>query len=88
MYSWKVTATLGRLSTRKRACGSSYLDGEVATPFGYVLAWSDDGTSSLRFMWGGREYSKVIKRPFTRRGLATVAARFAREIATQEDSHA
>lgn len=67
---------------------SHSLEGVTTTPFGFVYAYSvwdeaDPGKDQTRieFVWREREHVRQLNRAYTNRGLATLAARFAREIA-------
>lgn len=67
--------------------GDGEHSGAVITPLGIVYVYSADadggepGVTTARFVWKGRCHARLWERGFTRRGLATIAARFAREIA-------
>jgi len=58
-----------------------YLAGCVFTDLGIVMVYSEKERSNLVFIFAGRLYDRHIDRGYTKRGLATVAGRFAREIA-------
>jgi hypothetical protein len=80
--SWKASV-IGRLQAAEGG-----VDGDVVTPLGIVAVACDrwrEGYSSLRFSFvhGERHYYRNIERraPFTRRGIITMACRFAREVA-------
>lgn len=61
-------------------------DGLVFTNHGVVQVISDtyrkNGDTTLRFVHNGRHYIRFIDRYYTPRGLVTLAARFAKEIAS------
>lgn len=57
-----------------------YRCGNVRTPHGYVYAYSGKKWVALDFAHNGRWYRATDRREYTRRRLATLAARFARGI--------
>lgn len=85
-WSMKITDTRGRVMTHGRE-GQRYLDGNVLTPYGIVSAYAQghgDGylpSSSYQIIHKGRLYSRQEPVARTRRGLAIMAAKFAKEIA-------
>lgn len=59
-----------------------YLSGTVTTPHGSVFVYSKPGTdahSTLQFVTHGRIYRRRIRRFYSKRGLVTMAKRFAAE---------
>jgi hypothetical protein len=64
------------------ADGSHY--GAVGTPFGYVVASAHGKHGSLSFIHNGFEHVRVLDGAATPRYLATLAKRFAKEIATSK----
>lgn len=80
-FSMKLTAPINRVW--KHPAG--YLEGCVFTPSGIVNVYSQGGDSevpstNLDFVWEGRLYSRRIDKRYSRRGLVTVAHRYAEEI--------
>jgi hypothetical protein len=57
----------------------AYSSGEVLTPHGYVMTYSEPSYSSLRFIWRGCEHQRTWKKGYTDRGLVMLAKRFAKE---------
>lgn len=63
-----------------------WLDGEVATPWGFVVVYAqgDDKhthVTRLDFIHNGRQYMRTYNgKRFTKRGVKTKAMQFAREI--------
>lgn len=73
------------------------ITGVVGTLHGYIRAYSDDykndhtgrryRSSSLRFIWKGKEYFRFFDGvAYSSRGLVTKARQFAEEIATQKEA--
>lgn len=60
--------------------GEWYFEGEVGTVFGFVTVMSQADLSRFDFIYKGRLYMRTLKRGLTKRGLATLANRFAKEI--------
>jgi hypothetical protein len=79
-YQSKVGRNCGRIEQRGEG-DSAHLDGIVATRYGFVRVYSTEGFTSLRFIYNGVERGAIIGREFTRIGLATVAGRFAFDVA-------
>lgn len=72
--------------TRHTVGGRHYDDGVVATPHGFVDVYAQGDNecyhmTSLRFIHKQMVYSRHIHKRMTRRGMAMVAKRFAKEIA-------
>lgn len=86
-WSWQVSRTVSRISARPTSNGESYIAGLVLTHHGYVDAdcWEDRKgivMTSLSMMIDGREYRRSITgKMYTKRGLAIMAGKFAREMA-------
>jgi len=62
----------------------SWFDGEVGTPFGYVLAYTEvegDETAELRFIWKGQLYIRRFNRTLTKHSLVCQAKKFTEEVA-------
>lgn len=83
--SWVPGRPMGRIETHQPY---GYDQGVVVTQFGYVSVYAQGardskGTpcTSLHFVWKGREYTRYITKRYTRRGMVTLADRYAREIA-------
>jgi hypothetical protein len=82
-WSMKLDRTIGRISTHD----DGYLYGVVITRDGVVDVYSQGGedgmvpSTTMTFAMAGRMYSRTFKKRYSKRGLATVAARFAAEIA-------
>jgi len=86
--SWSAHDTRGDI-TRHRGDGYDYAEGVVSTPHGYVRVYAQGGERStphtrMWFIWRGREQARGAPRRLSVVGLASVAARFAREIAEGE----
>lgn len=62
--------------------GSEWQHGHVATPLGFVAVYSDDRTTTLRFIHNRREHSLTEDRPMNRRAIVRAAHQFAKEIAS------
>jgi hypothetical protein len=80
-FSMKLTSPINRIWKHP----DGYFEGCVFTPNGIVNVYSQGGESetpstNLDFVWEGRLHSRRIPRRFTRRGLVTVANRYAEEI--------
>jgi hypothetical protein len=58
-----------------------WTDGSVSTFWGTIDVYGEIDYSKLEFVWHGRRYRRYAQVTLTHRGFATVAARFAREIA-------
>jgi hypothetical protein len=76
---------MGRIETHQPY---GYDQGLVVTQFGYVSVYAQGGGASkgthhtsLHFMWRGREYTRYIAKRHSKRGIVTLADRFASEIA-------
>lgn len=65
------------IMTRHGEAERSYLMGEVYTPDGIVVVYTQDGHSNYRLMHLGRVWSMSEDRRRTTRGLAIIAARWA-----------
>lgn len=79
----------GRLSDHGTKSGETYTDGSVVTPHGIVLAYSQGDADSfhhtrLDVVKNGTLYMKNIKRRYSKRGLVTLAKRFAATVAANE----
>lgn len=63
-----------------------YLDGSVFTPDGIVHAYAQGSGSSifphtkLDFVWKNTVYSKSFNKRYSKRGIAMLARKFAKEI--------
>lgn len=77
--SWSVYRPIG--VTRRH---ENYIDGYVETPHGIVLTYSEQNYASAHLIYDGRSYMRTWNRSFSPRGLAIVAARFARGVAGGE----
>lgn len=79
---WKVSACRSRISR----CDDPglCLKGEVVTPHGYVVVYSESRYTFLHFIWGGYEHTRTIDRFLNERQLARAAGKFAREIVRRE----
>ena len=87
MTEWtcKVTRSMNRIYRHP----AGYLQGDVVTPYGIVVAYSQGGadeyhSTNLQMVQGGRLYSVSFNRKYTQRGIATLANRFARNIAQRQ----
>ncbi len=63
--------------------GRNYAKGQVATPHGFVLVYSEKGERSytcLRFIWNGIEYYRGFAKSYSQPYLVTLARRYAEEI--------
>lgn len=83
-WNMKVTHPMNRVYKY-----GNYLEGCVMTDRGIVYVYSQGGTfngltdsphTSMQIVLGGRLYSREIHKRYTRRGLVTVANRFAQEV--------
>lgn len=63
----------------------SYSHGNVITPYGIVLAYSQEEYSSLSFVWRGRRYDRAWYKEYTPRTLSKLAKQFAKDIVNQND---
>lgn len=59
-----------------------YSVGFRATPLGIVGLYTQPDFVRLTFVYRGRQYERHIAETLSERGLATVAGRFARDVAT------
>lgn len=62
-----------------------YLEGCVITPHGIVAVYSQGSatetpSTNLTFVYGGRVYQRTIPKRYTKRGLVTVANRYAGDV--------
>jgi hypothetical protein len=62
-----------------------YVTGTVATSYGFVRVYAQgfakrDPHTRVEFIWKFRQYSRVVDKLLTERGIATVAHRFAQEV--------
>lgn len=85
-WSMKIDRVRGFGIEERGQPGETYLQGEVITPQGIVTVYSQGGprwftASSYRIVVNGRLHTRGEKRRRTKRGLAIMAGRFAREIA-------
>lgn len=58
-----------------------YIDGPVVTLLGIVIAYTQENYTRLDFVWNNRLHVRTIDRRFSKRGLVTKAAQFAKEVA-------
>lgn len=65
--------------TRHGADGAQWYDMLVATPWGFVDAYSDSKNSSYRFIYKGYFYYASEERPRTKRGLSVMAGKLVRK---------
>jgi hypothetical protein len=81
-----VVGKQGYNRTEERREG--WLDGEVATPWGFVVCYAQGSEkhrhhTRLDFIHNGRLYSRNFSgKRFTKRGIKTKAMKFAKEIAS------
>lgn len=66
-----------------------YLSGKIFTPYGIVSVLSgnsspDSQFTRLDFIIKNRQYIRRYRKRFTKRGLTTLATRFAREIVSKK----
>ena len=70
-----------------------YLEGCVITAHGIVYVYSQGGMkdgikdvphTTMQFVQGGRVYNRGIDKRYTKRGLVTIAHRFAKEVSGDE----
>lgn len=91
-FNFAIQSSHASVETTEKTIGSGTYyrtRGYVSTPLGIVAvdSWQPVGEKGdpetyMRFVWAGREHSRTVYRGFTSaRSLATVAGRFAREIA-------
>lgn len=64
---------------------NDFIEGFVSTPYGLVRVYSqgdENNTyhSSFRFVLNGNEYIRTINRRYKKRGLTSLAGKFAKEI--------
>jgi hypothetical protein len=64
------------------ADGTHY--GPVGTPHGFVVASGSSGSTCLQFIHGGKAHYRYVDQSVSARFLATMAKRFAKEIATKK----
>lgn len=77
----KVTAPLGCLIAMKTHDGDGeWYYGAVLTRHGYVRVHAEPTFTSLSVVHAGKAVYRHIQRAYTRRGLVTLADRFAAEI--------
>lgn len=79
----------GRLTDNGTKSGETYTEGYVATPHGIVTAYSQGDADSfhhtrLDVVKDGILYMKNIKRRYSKRGLVTLAKRFAATVAAND----
>jgi hypothetical protein len=79
---WKVSGV--RASLAPGAAGYDYRNGVVATPKGYVWAYTErnelGGLTTLRFIWNGRAYVWTWNTYYSDRYIATLSGRMVREV--------
>jgi len=94
--SSKVSAVSGGVYQR-RDCKYLDINGVVTTPQGLVQAWTYDERPLghnrafgfyIALVYEGRRYAMHGPQVYTARGLTTVAARFARDVAAGRYGHA
>ena len=80
-FSYKVRVD-GTGITRREALRGQWFYGPVLTPQGIVMVSYETYSERLRmdFIHAGRWYIREQRQEITRRGLTTMAARFAREV--------
>jgi hypothetical protein len=78
--SWKITQTSANGVEKRGEPPYEYWGGAVATPHGYVEVFSQKDWTALNFAHQGRMHRRSIRREYTKRGLAILAGRFAKEI--------
>ena len=88
MNDWSIKISEPMNRVWKHPAG--YLEGSVITAHGIVYVYSQGGatevpSTNLQIVWGGRLYSRTMKRRYTQRGLVTVANRYAKEVAGDEE---
>jgi hypothetical protein len=82
-YTMKVLRPWGGISQNKE---DGYAEGVVFTPNGIVDVYSQDGDphTVLRVVIDGRLHQRNIHKAYTKRGLVTLATRYAAELKEQD----
>ncbi len=84
--SWDDSWSMGRSSRHyrhfRRGGGDFgwWVEGFIATRHGFVVTYTQEDHTNIRFVWAGRIYSRNWEVEYSQQYLVTLAKRFVREI--------
>ena len=81
IQSWTMNNNSGCLIQKRSNEYGSWLEGNVATRYGFVYVFCEMEVSGFQFICNGRSYYTSRPKALTARGLTIIAGRFAKAVA-------